>query len=98
MVSNTGTYLDSPFHRYADGMDLAGLELKSLADLEGVLIHLPQGYGRSIDESCFAGLDVRGKAVLVHSSWARHWKTDQYFEGHSFPTEGAAQALKAGGA
>lgn len=98
MIGNTGTYLDSPFHRFADGLDLADLALEAVADLDGVLIRLPHDYGRSIDESCFAGLDVRGKAVLVHTGWARHWKTDQYFEGHSFLTEGAALALKAGGA
>ena len=97
MVANTGTYLDSPFHRYADGIDLAGLQLEQLASLDGVLVHVP-AQQRAIDESCFAGLDVRGKAVLVHTGWARHWKTDQYFEGHSFLTEGAAQVLNAGGA
>ncbi|HLY27400.1 MAG TPA: cyclase family protein [Aggregatilineales bacterium] len=98
MVANTGTYLDSPFHRFADGVDLAGLELEALADLPGVLIRPPQNTGRAIDERCFADVDVRGKAVLVQTGWARHWKTDQYFEGHPFLTEGAAFALKAGGA
>lgn len=98
MVSNTGTYIDSPFHRYADGADLADLKLEQLAQLEGVLVQFPPERGRVIDESVFTGLDVRGKAVLIHTGWARHWKTDQYFEGHTFLTEGAANALKAGGA
>jgi arylformamidase len=98
LVANTGTYLDSPFHRYADGHDLSDLRLEQLAALDGVLVRIPPEHGRSIDETCFAGLDVRGKAVLVHTGWARHWKTDQYFEGHSFLTESAALALKAGGA
>jgi kynurenine formamidase len=98
MVANTGTYLDSPFHRFADGHDLSELKLEQLAGLEGVLVRIPSGHGRAIDETCFAGLDVRGKAVLVHTGWARHWKTDQYFEGHSFLTEGAARALKEAGA
>jgi kynurenine formamidase len=98
MVANTGTYIDSPFHRFADGVDLAGLKLEQLAGLEGVLVRVPLDHGRAIDESFFAGLDVRGKAVLVHTGWARHWKTDQYYEGHSFLTAGAAHALKAGGA
>jgi kynurenine formamidase len=98
MVANTGTYLDSPFHRFADGTDLAGLALEQLASLDGVLVRSAAEQGRAIDESCLAGLDVRGKAVLVQTGWARHWKTDQYFEGHSFLTEGAALALKAGGA
>ena len=98
MVANTGTYLDSPFHRYAEGRDLAALELDELAHLDGVLVRLPAEHGRAIDADCFAGLDVRGKAVLVQTGWARHWKTDQYFEGHSFLTEAAANTLKAGGA
>jgi arylformamidase len=98
MVSNTGTYLDSPFHRYADGKDLSQLELEQLAHLEGVLVRIPVDHGRVIDAECFANLDVKGKAVLVNTGWARHWKTDQYFEGHPFLTEGAAQVLKDGGA
>lgn len=98
MVANTGTYLDSPFHRYADGDDLAALRLEQLAHLDGVLVRVPSSHGRAIGAEFFENLDVRGKAVLVHTGWARHWKTDQYFEGHSFLTEDAANALKAGGA
>jgi kynurenine formamidase len=59
---------------------------------------VPQTNGRVIDERWVAGLDVHGKAVIIHTGWARHWKTDQYFEGHPYLTESAAQALKAGGA
>jgi kynurenine formamidase len=98
MVANTGTYLDSPFHRYADGDDLAALKLENLAHLEGVLVRIPSERGRAIDADCFAGLDVRNKAVLVHTGWAHHWKSDQYFEGHSFLTEAAANMLKSAGA
>lgn len=98
MVANTGTYLDTPFHRYADGADLADLKLEQVAGLEGVLVRIPAGQGRAIDETFFNSLDVRGKAVLVHTGWARHWKTDLYFEGHPFLTESAANVLKAGGA
>jgi len=98
MVANTGTYLDSPFHRFAHGHDLSQLRLEQLAGLDTVLVRIPPDDGRTIDESYFAGLDVRGKAVLVYTGWSKHWKTDQYYEGHSFLTEGAAQALKAGGA
>ena len=97
MVANTGTYLDSPFHRYADGKDLADLPLTSLAQLDGVCIRVT-GDGRAIDQTIFAGADVRGRAVLIHTGWARHWRTDQYFEGHPFLTAGAAQWLVAAGA
>jgi kynurenine formamidase len=96
MVANTGTYVDSPFHRFADGIDLAELPLESLADLPGVVVRTTET-GRSISADSFRSLDVRGKAVLVHTGWARHWRTDQYFEGHSFLTgEAAAYLVEAG--
>lgn len=97
MVANTGTYVDSPFHRYSDGMDLADLPLSSLADLDAVVVKVDTA-GRAIDESVFAGLAIQGRAVLVHTGWDRHWRTDQYFEGHPFLTRSAAQHLADGGA
>ena len=120
MVANTGTYLDSPFHRYEDGKDLSELELASLANLEGVVIRAKRqeqraegreqgakGEGqsarseeaRAIDASAFDGFDVKGKAVLVHTEWSQHWRTDKYFEGtHPFLTRDAAQFLADQGA
>jgi len=97
MVANTGTYLDSPFHRFADGGDLAALTLDRLAGLDGVLVRAAAG-GRAIDARAFTGLDVRGRAVLVHTGWDAHWRTDRYFEGHPFLTEEAAAHLVNGGA
>jgi kynurenine formamidase len=93
MVANTGTYLDSPFHRFAQGKDLAELPLTSLAGLEGALVHVPAG-GRRISREVFEGLSLTGKAVLVHTGWDRHWRTDAYFEGHPFLTQDAAQFLR----
>jgi kynurenine formamidase len=97
MVANTGTYVDSPFHRFADGIDLAELPLESLADLPGVVVRA-SGPGRAVPAEAFRGLDLKGKAVLVHTGWARHWRTDQYFEGHSFLTREAAAYLAEAGA
>ena len=97
MVANTGTYVDSPFHRFADGIDLSELPLESLANLEGVVIRA-QDLGRAISAKAFSGVHVKGKAVLVHTSWARHWRTDQYFEGHTFLTKDAAEFLAESGA
>ena len=97
MVANTGTYVDSPFHRFADGIDLAELPLESLADLEGIVIRA-KDLGRSISAEVFHGLEIKGKAVLIHTGWARHWRTDQYFEGHPFLTRAAAQYLTDAGA
>ncbi|HEX8499765.1 MAG TPA: cyclase family protein [Pyrinomonadaceae bacterium] len=98
MVANTGTYLDSPFHRYADGADLSELPLPSLADLDGVVVGAAGARGRALGAGAFAGLDVRGKAVLVHTGWDAHWKTERYFDGHPFLTEDAAELLAGGGA
>jgi arylformamidase len=98
MVANTGTYLDSPFHRYAEGNDLARLPLESLADLEGLVVRRPYGEGLACDADAFEGLDVRGKAVLVATGWDRHWRTDEYKLDHPFLTGAAAEWLAANGA
>jgi len=96
MVANTGTYVDSPFHRFADGIDLSELPLESLADLSGIVVHT-SGIERAITADMFSGLNVRGKAVLVNTGWARYWGTDQYYEGHPFLTEDAAAYLAEAG-
>jgi len=92
MVANTGTYVDAPFHRYADGKDLSELPLESLAELEGIVVRVDPKI-RAIDFDYFRGLDLEGKALLVHTGWDRHWRTDQYFEGHPFLTRRAAQYI-----
>lgn len=99
MVANTGTYVDSPFHGFEDGKDLSELELESLVDLPGVCVHLKEGTpSRAIGREAFNGLDVAGKAVLVHTGWARHWNTDAYFEGHPYLTREAAEYSRRSGA
>lgn len=96
MVANTGTYLDSPFHRYARGRDLAGLELQTVANVDGIVVHCSD---RAIGEQVLDGLDVRGKAVLFRTRWDAHWRTETYWNGeHPFLTEGAATYLAKGGA
>ncbi|CAN5882630.1 cyclase family protein [soil metagenome] len=92
MVANTGTYLDSPFHRYADGKDLAGLPLESLAELEAVVIRAPAA-GRAVERSAFEGLELEGRAVLVQTGWDRHWGTERYLSGNPFLTARAAEML-----
>ena len=105
MVANTGTYLDSPFHRYEKGKDLSELELSSLANLEGVIVR-GKGEGvkgkeaqRSIGIQELGDIAVKGKAVLIHTGWDTYWETDQYFDGtHPFLTKDAAQFLADQGA
>ena len=97
MVANTGTYLDVPFHRYARGFDLSHLPLASAADLPGIAFRAnPED--RAVDRRLFEGRDLRGKAILVHTGWDRHWGTSGYFEGHPFLTRDAVEYLTAAGA
>ena len=98
MVANTGTYLDSPFHRFVDGKDLADLPLPSLADLPAVVVRRPWDRDIAVDTAAFDGLDVVGKAVLVHTGWDRHWRTDRYGKDHPFLTAAAAEWLVEQGA
>jgi len=93
MVANTGTYLDSPFHRYANGKDLSEMPLGSVAHLPGVVFHAPAN-ACAIPHDLFMNRDLEQKAVLVHTGWARHWRTDQYSDGHPFLTRRAAEYLR----
>jgi len=97
MVANTGTYLDSPFHRYARGADVGGLPLDRLADLETVVVDAAGGE-RAVDADRFAGRQLAGRAVLVRTGWDAHWRTPQYFDGHPYLTRGAAEMLASSGA
>ena len=99
MVANTGTYLDSPFHRYADGADLAELPLPSLADLPGIVVRRPWENDLAVDVPAFDGRDVAGKAVLVHTGWDTLWRTPAYLDfDNSHLTEDAAAHLVERGA
>ena len=96
MVANTGTYIDSPFHRYAQGKDLSDLPLASVANLNGIVVRWKLAEGRTIGAEIFEGIDVRGKAVLVHTGWDKHWRTDQYAEGHPYLTRDTVHYLVEG--
>jgi len=79
MVANTGTYVDSPFHRYASGKDLAHLPLESLAHLDAVVV--AASAGRATTTEAFRGIKVRGRAVLIRTEWDRHWRTTRTSKG-----------------
>lgn len=98
MVGNTGTYLDAPSHRFADGVDLAGLPLEATAELPAIVVRVAERSGRAIDREAFASHTVLGRAVLVHTGWDRHWGTPQYFEGYPHLTDAAARHLADAGA
>jgi kynurenine formamidase len=96
MVSNTGTYLDTPAHRYPHGFDLAGLPIDHVADVRGVCV---PAAGPDVGTDVLDGLDLRGRAVLFATGWDRHWRTEQYgAPEHPFLTSGVAEELIAAGA
>lgn len=102
LITNTGTYIDCPFHRYADGRDTASMPLDRFVDQPALLLRTTGRHGRAIDVAYLSSQlsvdDVRGKAVLVHTGWDAHWGTDAYFEGHPYLTEHAAIWLRDAGA
>jgi len=94
MISNTGTYIDCPFHRYEEGKDLSAIKLSQLADIEGVLVKVPYNKTTAIGKEYFLNKELKHKAVLVYTGWSDHWQTDQYFENHPFLTKEASIFLK----
>ena len=98
MIGNTGTYLDSPFHRYEGGADLAGLELASLVDLPCEVFHLEDAAEPGIGPEVFYDRAVTGKAVLLHTGWDRHFGTPAYAIGAPFLTAAGADYLAEQGA
>ena len=93
MIGNTGTYLDSPYHRYDGGGDLASLSLDTLVDLPAHVFHLDEAAGRGIPASVFDGLDLADAAVLLHTGWSRHFGSEAYAHGAPYLTEEGAQRL-----
>jgi kynurenine formamidase len=98
MVTNTGTYLDCPFHRYPDGKDLSETALERFVNLPAVVVRVDHRSRIDVRAEDFDGVDVFGKAVLVDTGWSRHWETELYFENHSFLTAPAAERLRDRGA
>jgi len=98
LLANTGTYIDAPSHRYEHGKDVADFPLEAVADLEGVVVRATQREGRALDVGVFRGRDLKGKAVLVHTGWDVHWRSERHGTGHPFLTREAAEQLVAAGA
>ncbi|HYH10278.1 MAG TPA: cyclase family protein [Thermoanaerobaculia bacterium] len=97
MVANTGTYIDAPFHRFEDGPDIGQLPLARIAGLRGVLVHLPAGE-RALAAEAVEGLDLRDCALLVHTGWSRHWRSEAYAQAdHPYVSRAAAEVLAASG-
>jgi arylformamidase len=93
LCTNTGTYLDTPFHRYPDGHDLSGLDLARCADLPAVVIHVGRDV-QAIDADALGDLDVEGHAVLFDTGWSEHWGSERYLSNdHPYVTASTVWTL-----
>jgi kynurenine formamidase len=104
MAANTGTYLDTPAHRYRDGDDLSELSLDRMVDLDGVVVRArirPSAGGRAITESDLLGaldrIEPAGRAVLIDTGHSERWGTPDYFVDHPYLTDGAVEFLVSAG-
>jgi arylformamidase len=94
MVTNTGTYLDCPFHRFENGKDLSEVGLECFTDLEAIVIRAPCTDTLAVTEEHLKNYEVRNRAVLIHTGWDKNWNTEKYYESHPYLTEDAAVFLK----
>lgn len=94
MVSNTGTYIDCPFHRFENGKDLSEIGLESFVDLDGIVIQVPFTDTLTVTEDHFKNYEVRNRAVLIHTGWDKNWNTENYYEVHPYLTKSAAEYLR----
>jgi kynurenine formamidase len=94
MVTNTGTYIDCPFHRYENGKDLSEITLDCFTDLDAIVITVPFSETLEITADYLKNYEIRNRAVLIHTGWDRHWNSDNYYENHPYLTACAANYLK----
>lgn len=96
LCGNTGTYVDSPLHRYRGGTDLAGLPLERVAHVP-IRMFDARSIGRAVGPELFKGEDLRGTAVLVRTDFSRYWRTERYGRDNPFLTAEACELLVASG-
>ncbi len=97
MVSNTGTYIDCPFHRFENGKDLSEVSLESFVDLDAIVIRIPFSETKEITENHLKNYSLKNRAVLIHTGWDEHWNTEHYYEGNPYLTKSAAEYLRDAG-
>jgi len=97
MVSNTGTYIDCPFHRFENGKDLSEVGLESFVNLDAIVIRVPFSDTIEITAEILKNYHIKDRAVLIHTGWDTHWNTDNYFENNPYLTKGAAEYLRDSG-
>ncbi len=98
IVGSLGTYMDSPFHRYPEGIDLSQIPLEKVADLPGVVVDARRSPRRALGPELLEGLRVRGKAVLFRTDWSERWGTPAYWEPAPYLSAELCRTLVARGA
>ncbi|ELR72898.1 Kynurenine formamidase, bacterial [Fulvivirga imtechensis AK7] len=93
MVSNTGTYIDCPFHRFENGKDLSEVGLEAFTDLEGIVIRVPHTETKEVTRAHLENYEVRNRAVLIHTGWDEYWNIEAYYENNPYLTKEAAEYL-----
>jgi len=94
MVTNTGTYIDCPFHRFENGKDLSQMSIECFTELDGIVIRVPYNETLVITEEHLKNHEIRNRAVLIHTGWDVNWNSESYFEGHPYLTKSAAAYLR----
>lgn len=94
MIANTGTYIDSPFHRFENGKDLSEIGLENFAGLEAMVVRMPFTESLEIGLHHLKPYEINKQAVLFHTGWATYWNTEKYYENHPYLTEEAAVCLR----
>ena len=94
MVSNTGTYIDCPFHRFEHGKDLSEIGLEYFTDLDATVIRVPHTETLEITKEHLRNYEIRNRAVLIHTGWDSFWNTEKYYENHPYLTKEAAEYLR----
>ena len=97
MLTNTGTYVDCPFHRFEGGKDLSEIGLERFADLDAIMIPAPYTEGLAVTPERLRNYEIRNRAVLIHTGWDEHWNTALYYEDHPYLTKKAAEYLRDSG-
>ncbi len=91
MCTNTGTYMDVPFHRFADGHDLTEVPLERVCDLPAICLDKRGQTAIDLTPEEVAG--TADGAVLILTGHSQHWGTDAYMEDHPYLTAAAADVL-----
>lgn len=100
LLNHIGTHIDAPAHQIAGGDTLDEIPLGRLVTAAVVLDFSSRDpHGSLTVEDIEPHLEdiAPGEFVLISSDNGRHWGTDAYWTGWSYPDADAAQALIAAG-